>query len=258
MKSDTKSSPGILYSGDSVTWGDELQWKKIMLYSGKDLIEEKREMHGLRTARRYTSLAGRKSWRGRFLDKDNNFTIKEIKYGGAPHINIARCGMSNDLIVKETIEFCENENPEFVCVQFSVPRRVAYWKNGWKSSTPFRDKQPDRGYYMHMDSEELRMFNLWSNVLLLEKYLESKNIPHYFWRVGYDRPETNTKSDLIFRKQSKWKDMVLMTDIIGTKKEKPWNYASKETGGGHPSEEGHQLIANHIQGILPKHLYQSS
>ena len=109
-----------------------------------------------------------------------------------------------------------------------------------------------------MDSEELRMFNLWGNVLLLEQYLDSKNIPHYFWRVGYDRPETNTDSDIVFRQLSKWKNMVKMTDIIGTKKEKGQNYCPKNTGGGHPSEKGHLLIAQHIQGILPKHLYQSS
>ena len=251
-------SVNILYSGDSVTWGDELQWVKIMLGSGKDLVEEKRELHGRRVARRYTSLAGRKLWKGRFLDKDNNFSIKEIQYGGADHVNIARCGMSNDLIVKETIEFCEKNAPKFVCTQFAVPRRVAYYKNGWKSSTPFRDKQPDRGYYIHMDSEELRMYNLWSNVLLLEQYLDSKNIPHYFWRVGYDRPETNTESDIVFRQLSKWKNMVKMTDIIGTKKKCGHHYCPKDTGGGHPSEEGHLLIAQHIQGILPKHLYQSS
>ena len=107
-------SVNILYSGDSVTWGDELQWVKVMLGSGKDLVEEKRELHGRRVARRYTSLAGRKIWKGRFLDKDNNFSIKEIEYNGADHVNIARCGMSNDLIVKETMEFCEKNTPKFV------------------------------------------------------------------------------------------------------------------------------------------------
>ena len=107
-------SVNILYSGDSVTWGDELQWVKVMLGSGKDLVEEKRELHGRRVARRYTSLAGRKIWKGRFLDKDNNFSIKEIEYNGADHVNIARCGMSNDLIVKGTMEYCEKNTRKFV------------------------------------------------------------------------------------------------------------------------------------------------
>ena len=247
----------VLYAGDSVTWGDELQWKKTMLYSGENLIQEDREMHGIRVSRRYTSLAGRKIWKGKFLDRDNNFTVKEIEYGGAPHINIARCGMSNDLIVKEVIEFCEDQTPKFVCVQFSIPRRVAYFDKKWKSSTPFHDYEPDLSYYKYMDSEELRMFNLWRNVYVLEQYLESKNIDHYFWRVGYDRPEKNIESDCIYRKLSKWKNMKLMTDIIGTKHKKGHHYAPKKHGGGHPSEIGHEIIARHIQGILPKHLYQS-
>ena len=37
-------SVNILYSGDSVTWGDELQWVKIMLGSGKDLVEENKSL----------------------------------------------------------------------------------------------------------------------------------------------------------------------------------------------------------------------
>ncbi len=248
----------ILYSGDSVTWGDELQDVMIHLYSGENIIEEVRPCHGRRVARRYSSLVGRSKWEGKVLSKDNHFDIKTIEFNGLEHINIARCGMSNDLIVKETIEFCEENNPNFVVTQFSIPRRVGYFDKKWKSTTPFHDFEPDLSYYKYMDSEELRMLNLWRNVYVLEQYLENKKIPYYFWRVGYDRPERNVQSDCIYRKLSKWKNMKLMTDIIGTKKSHGRNYSWSEGKGGHPGEEGHKVIAQHIQGILPKHVYQSS
>ena len=50
------------------------------------------------------------------------------------HVNIARCGLSNDMIVMRTIEYIEqNHDVDYVITQFTVPRRSTYWENEYKN-----------------------------------------------------------------------------------------------------------------------------
>ena len=192
----------ILFTGCSLTWGDELEDREGSRFSGK-------------------------------------------------HPNIAECGMSNDLMVMKTIKYIQ-EHPEieYVCAQFSVPRRLCYYRNGWKNMTPWTKGVESRVWYKYIDTQENRMMNLWRNVYILEQFL--KDIPHYFWRASEDSEKT-VETDNIYRKMTKWSDMVTLKDLLGTPDTHPFHY-----GKGHPNEEGHRLIANHLQGILPNSLYQSS
>ena len=105
------------------------------------------------------------------------------------HRNIAECGISNDMIVMKTIEYIEqNPDVDYVVTQFTVPRRSTYWKDEWKSITPWRENTESRVYYKYLDSQELRMMNLWKNVYILDQYL--RDIPHYFWRLGEGSEKT--------------------------------------------------------------------
>ena len=165
------------------------------------------------------------------------------------HVNIARCGLSNDMIVMKTIEYIEqNRDVDYVVTQFTVPRRSTYYENEWKSITPWNDDKESRAYYKFLDSQELRMMNFWKNVYVLDQYLH--NIPHYFWRLSEDAEKTST-NDSIFKKMVPWSDMVTLRDLIGTPKTHPKHYVI-----GHPSIEGHKLIAQHLQGVVPSSLYQ--
>ena len=167
------------------------------------------------------------------------------------HINIAECGISNDMIVMKTIEHLEqNHSVDFVVVQFTVPRRSTYWKNKWKSITPWHDDTESRVYYKYLDSQELRMMNLWKNVYILDQYL--RDIPHYFWRLG-EGSEKTCKNKSIFEKVVPWSDMVTLYDLIGIPETSPQHYVT-----GHPNEKGHDLIAQHLQGVVPNSLYHSS
>jgi len=167
------------------------------------------------------------------------------------HINIAECGISNDMIVMKTIEHLEqNHSVDFVVVQFTVPRRSTYWKNKWKSITPWHDDTESRVYYKYLDSQELRMMNLWKNVYILDQYL--RDIPHYFWRLG-EGSEKTCKNKSIFEKVVPWSDMVTLYDLIGTPVNTPNHYVT-----GHPNKKGHDLIAQHLQGVVPNSLYHSS
>ena len=192
----------ILFSGCSITWGDELENRKKVRFSKN-------------------------------------------------HVNIARNGLSNDMIVMRTIEYIEqNHDVDYVITQFTVPRRSTYWEHEWKNITPWTDNTQSRVYYKYLDSQEMRMLNLWRNVYTLDQYL--KDIPHYFWRVSEGAEKTST-NDSIFKKLVPWSDMVTLYDLIGKPKTHPEHYVI-----GHPSKEGHKLIAQHLQGVVPNSLYHSS
>ena len=164
------------------------------------------------------------------------------------HINIARNGLSNDMIVMRTIEYIEqNPSVDYVVTQFTVPRRSTYWENEYKNITPWTDNTQSRVFYKYLDSQEMRMMNLWKNVYILDQYLQ--NIPHYFWRSG-EESENEVKNDCIFRKMSPWSDMVTLYDLIGTPDGSPENYIT-----GHPNKKGHELISQHLQGVVPNSLY---
>ena len=167
------------------------------------------------------------------------------------HTNIAECGMSNDMIVTKTIEYIEqNPDVDYVVTQFTVPRRIIYYKNGWRNITPWTKNTESRVYYKYLDSQELRMLNLWRNVYILDQYLQ--DIPHYFWRAS-EGSEKNVQNDCIFKKLVPWSDMVTLYDLIGTPETSPQHYVT-----GHPNKEGHNLIAQHLQGVVPNSLYHSS
>lgn len=162
--------------------------------------------------------------------------------------NIAECGISNDMMVMKTIEYIDQTpNVDFVVAQFTVPRRSTYYDGKWKSITPWTKNVESKVYYKYLDSQELRMMNLWKNVYILDQYLQ--DIPHYFWRLG-EYSEKDVTEDCIFRNLSPWSDMVTLYDLIGTPDGSPENYYT-----GHPNKKGHDLIAQHLQGVVPNSLY---
>tara|TARA_B100000945_G_scaffold47271_1_gene32893 strand:- start:261 stop:836 length:576 start_codon:yes stop_codon:yes gene_type:complete len=162
--------------------------------------------------------------------------------------NIAECGISNDMMVMKTIEYIDRTpNVDFVVAQFTVPRRSTYYDGKWKSITPWTKNVESKVYYKYLDSQELRMMNLWKNVYILDQYLQ--DIPHYFWRLG-EYSEKDVTEDCIFKNLSPWSDMVTLYDLIGTPDGSPENYYT-----GHPNKKGHDLIAQHLQGVVPNSLY---
>ena len=167
------------------------------------------------------------------------------------HVNIARCGLSNDMIVMRTIEYIEqNPDVDYVVTQFTVPRRSTYYENEWKSITPWTDNTQSRVYYKYLDSQELRNMNLWKNVYILDQYL--RDIPHYFWRLSESSEETST-NECIYKKVVPWSNMLTLYDLIGRPDTHPNHYVT-----GHPNQLGHDLIFQHPQGVVPNISYQSS
>ncbi len=155
------------------------------------------------------------------------------------------------MIVMRTIEYIE-ENPdvEYVITQFTVPRRSTYYENEWKSITPWTNNVESSVYYKYLDSQEMRNMNLWKNVYILDQYL--RDIPHYFWRLSESSEETST-NDGIFKKVVPWSKMLTLYDLIGRPDTHPQYYVT-----GHPNRKGHDLIYQHLQGVVPNISYHSS
>ena len=193
----------ILFSGCSITWGDELE--------------------------------------NRIADR---FSTKFYKQ----HVNIAECGLSNDMIVMKTIEYIEKyPDVDYVITQFTVPRRSTYYENEWKTITPWAKNTQSKVFYKYLDSQEMRNMNLWKNVYILDQYLS--DIPHYFFRAS-EASEKTVSDDCIFKKLVPWSDMVTLRDLIGTPETHPKHYVT-----GHPNKQGHFLISQHLQGVVPNSLY---
>ena len=73
----------------------------------------------------------------------------------------------------------------------------------------------------------------------MEKYLESRNIPYFFWRLGKD----HSKIYEPYRKLSKWKNILMSSEFLHKHDRSLWVSDDKE----HPSEKGHKLIADTLR-----------
>ena len=220
------------------------------------------------------------------LHKDNLEYIEEHRFSnilekklGKEVVNIAVVERVNDSIARSTIEWIENsyDKPEFAIIQFGPDKRFEWYdeKDGWRristnhvdSRKIFKNnklvKMPPVpaavAYYSDIDNLHVRQMNMWKNVFLLESYLKSKDIPHYFWH-GKGNPREENRNldnlDISYRNHSHWQDMKEMCDIIGTKTKHPENYPVSHSNmvgirwgaanGIHPNENGHKLIAEHL------------
>ena len=193
-------------------------------------------------------------------------------------INISNVDRTNDNITRSTIEWIENnEKPEFAIIQFGPDKRFEWYhdKEGWikisvnrvDTKKYIKNKKIIRvpalpaaiAYFSDIDNLHVRQMNMWKNIFLLESYLNSKDIPHYFWHGKGNPKKENRKLDeldISYRNLSRWKDMKEMCDIIGTKNKHPENFPVSNTSmvslnwgaanGIHPNENGHKLLAEHL------------
>ena len=226
------------------------------------------------------------TWGSELEGVESNHEYRCANRFSGSHTNIAQNGISNEGIVRSTIKYIENNLKEcgyhspkwidnnkvdFVVVQFTIMDRYSVYNNEWINLQAYMtdpkmrtspEHLPARIFLKNFHNSVYAHNEFWRNVCLLENYLENKNIPYYFMRVDMDqhvRPEQTNE----YREASKNKNMFkLCDDLLGhvqkDGKEPNPNYCPNLShlnpyfGGGHPSVKGHKMIADHIQGILPK------
>lgn len=144
-------------------------------------------------------------------------------------LNIAGPGYSNDVIVRITTQFIEDDlninRVKYAIICWTTPHRIEVNN---KHLTPTSHlKYGSICDQVFLDwNEEWAVKKFHSQVALLDAYLNSKNLPYIFIRT-FDVPESNTGN---------W--------VPGSIVE--WMGDCPKGPGGHPLELGHQRIAEKI------------
>lgn len=178
--------------------------------------------------------------------------------------NIAISGSSNDLIVENTIKwFKEGNTCDIAVIQFSTKSRTIWYdenKNPHNILINTSNKHQNSNvrvlskfYYKSFYSDILGDQNGCKNLFLLENYFEQHNIKYILLELS----GININVNCSWGKLCKNKKMKNILDLIGkennvgkTKDFNP-NYCvatgHKSNGSGsHPSELGHEKIAQYI------------
>tara|TARA_B100001996_G_scaffold379941_1_gene366500 strand:+ start:647 stop:1276 length:630 start_codon:yes stop_codon:yes gene_type:complete len=204
----------LLFSGCSITWGDELQ----------DRVNE-----------RFSNLVNPKS------------------------VNIGECGVSNDYIVRNTINWLGKMTVDIVVMQFTVHQRLEYYdeSGGIHRFTPQRIKNKTQDvYYRNVYTNQLGVENLWKNFFIWDSYCKSVD-QKYVALIADHYDDAIRKPERLFEKGiGNWRSVcrdlkytLLNADILGLMRQYPKNYA-QGVGGGHPSAIGHQKIAEKVNELI--------
>ena len=233
----------LLFVGDSFTWGEELQ--------GPENYHYKREMQ------RFSGVMS--------IDLDKSYD------------NISRSGVSNDWIVKKTVEWFEAGNScDTAIIQFSHEKRwLWYDKQGKQHHMPSKYKgkgqqsylytstekeQAQHMYMKHVVSKDSVLDNYWKNMFMIRNYLKDKcKIVHLslhtapYGTIGKDYKENfwyKCVGDVSILALKPLLDgcrenftPTLNSDILDN------NY-NKRFSGVHPSAKGHQKIAENITRLI--------
>ena len=169
--------------------------------------------------------------------------------------NMSECGISNDAIVRRTIEYLQGTRPDLIVLQFTVTQRIEFFDANVEPEkwTPQRLKSVrQRDYYTRIYNEVLGAENLWKNIFLFDSFCKSigqkyvsviaehyentQRFPERFYenKIGYWRSLCKD-----------YKPTFIQMDILKGSKQCPTHYANG-FNGGHPSAIGHKVIANKI------------
>ncbi len=156
---------------------------------------------------------------------------------GVREVNLSACGVSNDHIVRRTIDYCENNEVDSVVAQFTVESRMEYFaKDGSynKFSVQSSKKNSAMGWwYRCVYNKKHGWENLAKNICLLDYYCKSKDINLIaMWADHFGVMENVYWIPNIKVNRLHW-------EIIG--KDFPTSYKAPN---GHPNKEGHAKIAD--------------
>jgi hypothetical protein len=229
----------LLFNGCSVTFGAELE--------------------GLNRDREYQRL--------------HRFSHLVAEHFGMTYDNISYPGGSNDRIVKETIEWFEAGNTcDIAIIQLTMEERTVWYNNKKElkniSQTNFTlgfnmPKTTDLScaeyyYYKEFYSDYMGSENYYKNACFLKNYFDLHNIKYIFISLDIP-PNYNTGWQKAFKYP---KITSIKNELLGNRKKNPENFCidystkfksnnnknniSNIFHGVHPSELGHQKIANYL------------
>jgi hypothetical protein len=169
-------------------------------------------------------------------------------------VNRGRPGCGNNYIVKTAMKEVPKLKPDLVIVAWTSCGRLEFsdrygvfdiWagcQRKWENPRPHRDDLIQYITSFHNDSHQYR--NWLRQVILLQDFFKLRNINYLFLNT-FDNQQLNRRH---------MKNSMEYVDLIDVDKFTGWPYhgtvdwtnGSKNLPGGHPSEEGHQLIKNAV------------
>ena len=204
----------LFFSGCSITWGDELE----------DRLNE-----------RFSTLVS------------NHYKSQ--------HTNLSERGISNDCIVRNSINYLQNNKADIVVIQYTVTSRLEYYvENGDPLSwTPQRVKSmKQRDYYTRIYNDVLGAENLWKNIFLFDSFCKSIGQKYVSIISDHYEPSLRRPENFYHGKLGYWRNLCkgykpvwMHMDLLKHTRDNP-NYYANGLDGGHPSAEGHKIIANKI------------
>ena len=177
------------------------------------------------------------------------------KHYDTRHVNLSECGISNDTIVRNTINHLETTKHDVVVIQYTVHPRIEYFNdktNMIENWTPQRanDTQRCRAYYLSVYNDTLAAENMWKNIFLFDSYCKSVGqkyvslIADHFERIIVNPHNYYNGHIGYWRSMCKdYNSIYIQRDLLKSDRINPENYA-QGMKGGHPSASGHILIAN--------------
>jgi len=169
--------------------------------------------------------------------------------------NMSECGISNDAIVRRTIEYLQGTRPDLVVLQFTVTQRIEFFDANVEPEkwTPQRLKSVrQRDYYTRIYNEVLGAENLWKNIFLFDSFC--KSIGQKYVSIIAEHYESTQRWPERYYENKKgyWRSLCndytpvwMHMDVLKGLKQCPAHYANG-FNGGHPSAKGHKAIANKI------------
>ena len=196
------------------------------------------------------------TWGDELYDRMNErFSTLVSNHYGSQHLNMSNCGVSNDYIVRNAIKYLQKNKPDVVVMQFTVIHRIEYYNYDkeiaqWTPQNIKTRKQKD--YYISTYNDVLGVENLWKNVFLFDSFCKSVGQKYVSIIADhYERPLSKPEKFYKFGRGywrslcKDYKPVWMHMDLLKHTKNNPHYYANG-LDGGHPSAEGHKVIANKI------------
>lgn len=180
-------------------------------------------------------------------DKKERFSYLVSQHFNAEEVNVAECGSSNDKITRTTyLALKEHKDIDAVVIQWSNVERAELWD---KKHYPYNmipsmnlggvRKRPERLEYVTRQKCYYGTFEdatghemLYKNIHLMQLMCKDYGVPLYMTKLKPDKCKESKRG---------W-EFVPMTAIY----EKLLPDYSYRMPKGHPTPEGHQIIAQHI------------
>ena len=204
----------LLFSGCSITWGDELQ----------DRVNE-----------RFSNLVSPRS------------------------VNLGECGVSNDFIVRNTIDWLGKMSVDIVVMQFTVHQRLELFdeEGNIEPLTPQRIRgKKEEVYYKDVYTDQIGVENLWKNLFLWDSYCKNTGQKYIALIADHYDDAIRFPNRMFDKGYGHWRKLckdiprtMLNMEVLGLMRQYPKHYA-QGVRGGHPSAKGHQKIAEKVKELI--------